>query len=424
MANEPAEQNETGVRSARTVREPVGAALLAVAAGRVVGRPAVSPARARQVRWVAGEYARALEHPDHPLNEEATAGELFARAAVDAYLRLAAAGELRVRRAAAPARASGNSEQTRLEVLRLLATACDIPHPAAGLPPQPDTPRHTPVPGRPRALLRTQLTHLADTPGATPGRIRMLAIGAVVCDTGIRAGEMCALTVDDLSPHLEEIRVVRRPQGRTRAEAYTELLPLSSLSRDALRAWLPERHRLLTRIGGTATALWVSLHANHHHGRPVPEGTPLMPRGLARAWTRAVTETNLDMAGHPSWEPLPTRMEQLRRGVTPTPAPAPMRPDAAKATRLLTDMAVHARALTALQRGTEENTTAEHRARTTLRQAVRDAWAEGIPQTTQLTTLTETGPTDTASLATAGWEPTLLTAIQRAHSRSPLPGTG
>jgi hypothetical protein len=42
---------------------------------------------------------------------------------------------------------------------------------------------------------------------------------------------------------------------------------------------------------------------------------PLMPRGLARAYTRAVVELNVELAGEPGWEPLPTRLEQLRRGV-------------------------------------------------------------------------------------------------------------
>jgi hypothetical protein len=51
-----------------------------------------------------------------------------------------------------------------------------------------------------------------------------------------------------------------------------------------------------------------------------------MPRGLARAWTRAVVDTNIEMAGEPSWEPLPTRMEQLRRAVMPKAAPSCPRP--------------------------------------------------------------------------------------------------
>ncbi|WP_371594530.1 hypothetical protein [Streptomyces virginiae] len=179
----------------------------------------------------------------------------------------------------------------------------------------------------------------------------MLAVGAVVSDTGIRAGEMCVRTIEDLSPTLEELRAVRRPQGRSESEAFTELLALSGLSRAALKRWLPERQQLLERVGGTATALWVSLHGNHHDGQAVPAGTtPLMPRGLARAWTRAVVETNVAMAGQPSWEPLPTRMEQLRRGVKPSAVRAPMMPDAEKAAVLLDDVAARGRTLAELRR--------------------------------------------------------------------------
>ncbi|MFD6916560.1 hypothetical protein [Streptomyces virginiae] len=216
----------------------------------------------------------------------------------------------------------------------------------------------------------------------------MLAVGAVVSDTGIRAGEMCARTIEDLSPTLEELRAVRRPQGRSESEAFTELLALSGLSRAALKRWLPERQQLLERVGGTATALWVSLHGNHHDGQAVPAGTtPLMPRGLARAWTRAVVETNVAIAGQPSWEPLPTRMEQLRRGVKPSAVRAPMMPDAEKAAVLLDDVAARGRTLAELRRAGEEGGTAELQGRIAVRQAVRDAWAEGIEHTVQLSTL-------------------------------------
>ncbi|WP_328753608.1 hypothetical protein OHT57_47130 (plasmid) [Streptomyces sp. NBC_00285] len=389
-----------------------GAELLAAAAAEVNSWPAVSAARARQVTWVVGEYTRALVHAEHPLAAEAGVDEVFTREPVKEYLRLARTGQLRVRRAADPSRGSDNSEQIRLEVLKLLVTACGAED-YAELPPQPDPPRKKPVAKRPRALLRAQLTELADAPDVTASKLRMLAVGAVVSDTGIRAGEMCARQIEDLSPLLEELRVVRRPQGWSESEAYAELLALSGLSRAALKRWLPERQRLLTRVGGTATALWVSLRGNHHGGQHVPEGTPLMPRGLARAWTRAVVDTNIEMAGQPSWEPLPTRMEQLRRGVTPKAAAAPMVPDAEKAAELLDAVDVRGRALAELRRDGEQDSTAELQARVAVRQAVRDAWAEGIEHAVQLSVLAEAGLADDAALAAAGWEPVLLAAIER-----------
>jgi hypothetical protein len=392
-------------------QELTGAELLAAAAAEVNSWPAVSAARARQVTWVVGEYTRALVHAEHPLAAEAGVDEVFTREPVNEYLRLARTGQLRVRRAADPSRGSDNSEQIRLEVLKLLVTACGAED-YADLPPQPDPPRKKPVAKRPRSLLRTQLTELADQ-GGTPSQMRMLAVGAVVTDTGIRSGEMCARTIEDLSPSLEELRVVRRPQGWSESEAYAELLALSGLSRAALKRWLPERLRLLERVGGTATALWVSLRGNHHGGQHVPEGTPLMPRGLARAWTRAVTDTNIEMGGQPSWEPLPTRMEQLRRGVQPKAVAAPIHPDAEKAAELLDAVDVRGRALAELRRDGEQDSTAELQARVAVRQAVRDAWAEGIEHAVQLSVLAEAGLADDAALAAAGWEPVLLAAIER-----------
>ncbi|WP_369383235.1 hypothetical protein [Streptomyces sp. cg36] len=338
--------------------------------------------------------------------------DLFTRGPVTTFLQLARTGELRARTVADPARRSDHSEQTRLEVLRLLVTACGAED-YADLPPQINPQSKPVVATRPRTLFRSQLTTLADQAGAPRGRVRMLAMGAVVCDTGLRAGELCARTVEDLAPTLEELRVVRRPQGWSESEAYTELLPLSGLSRAALRRWLPERHDLLTAVGGTATALWVSLKPNHHGGRAVPAGTPLEPRGLAREWTRAVDDTNGQLAGEPSWEPLPRRMEQLRRGVTPKGTAAPMQADAERAAVLLDAVAARARALAALHREGETDSTAGLQARIEVRQAVREAWAEGIEHAVQLSVLAEAGLPDTASLAAAGWEPVLLAAIER-----------
>ncbi|MYW08548.1 hypothetical protein GT034_09345 [Streptomyces sp. SID2563] len=316
------------------------AELFAAAAAEVTSWPSVSAARARQVKWVANEYTRALSHAEHPLAADAGIRQVFTADPVGAYLRLARTGQLRVRKAADPAKGADHSEQIRLEVLKLLVTACGAED-FAELPPQPDPPRKAPVAKRPRSLLRSQLTELADSPDAATSQLRMLAIGAVVSDTEVRAGEMCARTIEDLSPTLEDLRVVRRPQGWSKAETFTELLTLSGLSRAALKRWLPERLRLLKRIGGTATALWVSLHGNHQDGQPVPAGTPLMPRSLARA----VVDTNIEMTGQPSWEPLPTRMEQLRRGVKPTAVRAPAAPDAEKAAVLLDAVAARGRAL-------------------------------------------------------------------------------
>lgn len=389
-----------------------GPELLQAAAAAVCARPQVSASRARQVRWVAREYARALELADHP--RDAEADELFAGAPVAAYLELARQGRLRVRQVAVPDRGSVAAEYVRLQVLEQLAAAAGV---RPELPPLPEVPAAAPVPARPRSLLRQSLEQLADRPGATAGQVRMLAIGATVADTGARAGELCAVHLADLAPMLEDVRLWRRPQGRR--PPHVEVVALSALSRAALQRWLHARHELLVPVGGTATALWVSLHPNHRGDQPVPAGTPLQPRGLARAWTRAVVEVDMQLAGEPGWEPLPTRMEQLRRGVEPRAQAAPQQPDVEQAADLLDVVAAAGCDLAAARAEDGEGSTAELAARVTARTACREAWAAGIEHQVQLGALTEAGLHGTAALAAAGWEPALLHALDRAagHGR-------
>jgi integrase len=392
----------------RTLKGPD---LLHAAAAEVCSwQEGISAARGRQVRWVAGEYGRALTHPDHPLDTDAEAGELFRRPPVDAYLNLAARGVLRVRRSV-KAGSGDNSRQTRVEVLALLAKAAGA---YADLPPQPDPARKQPVAKRARSLLRTSLEEIAAREDALPGQIRMLAIGATAVDTGARSGELCACRIDDLAPTLEQIRIVRRPQGWDKTEFYVELIALSGLSRAALRRWLVERQVVVERVQGASTALWVALRANHRGDHPVPPGTPLEPRGLFRVWNRAVDQTNEQMVGEPSWTPLPTRMEQLRRGVIPKASPAPRQPDAEQAVILLDDIAECGRVLAQVRRSGEPDSTAELEARLACRKAAQAAWAEGIEHVVQLSALAEAGLTDIEDLTAAGWEPALLAAIDRA----------
>ena len=97
-----------------------GPELLNAAAAEVTSWPSVSASRARQVKWVVGEYTRALAHAEHPLADDADVRRVFTAGPVGAYLRLACTGELRKRTAADPAKGSDHSEQIRLEVLRLL----------------------------------------------------------------------------------------------------------------------------------------------------------------------------------------------------------------------------------------------------------------------------------------------------------------
>ena len=309
------------------MESPTPASLLArvdAAADRVCERDSTSASRARQVRWVVGELRRALEHP--ALGElQPDVPSLFTAAALDQYLTLARDGELRIApyRNTAPSPAS---ERVRLDCLGLLAAELGTPMPAVTRPAFPGL--REPIATPQQRTMWDRLETLASRPWSAQGRVRLLAMMGVVLDTGARAGELCTMRVDDLAPDLSTLRFDRRPQARRVSEPTPERLPLSGATRVAMRRWLDERHEIVSRLeGAPVNTLWVSVRGNHVDrpdgtSLPRPAGMPLQPRGLRRAYERAVNELNTDLAGTPGWTPLPSRLEQLRRGV-PVPEAGP-----------------------------------------------------------------------------------------------------
>jgi hypothetical protein len=288
---------------------------------RVIAEREVSKARARQLRWVAGELALVRNHEDFPFRDAATAAALLQPGSISAYLDLAARGELRRRAKAGDARATNASMRIRADCLKILGEHGGILVAVADRPGLPEL-RET-VDGPSRSQLRDYLARRAETVGAPAGRVRLFALIGVELDTGARVGELAALTLADLEEDLSAVRVVRRPQARTVSEAVEDEVPLSDGTRAALKAWLEVRETLVQPLHGTAKALWVSVSPNHAgrlnvEGEAVrrPPGMPLMPRGMQRAYTRAVVEANMALAGSPGWIPLPSRFEQLRRAVT------------------------------------------------------------------------------------------------------------
>jgi integrase len=286
---------------------------------RVVAERDLSPSRVRQLRWVAGELGVALEHPDFPPVRSLSG--FLREDRIESYLELAEGGQLRRRAASGRGTASTASMRVRRDCLRLLAGAAGI---RVSIPDRFAAPElKATVPAarqrRWRGLLATQVERVQ----APAGRLRMLAILGVVLDTGARAGELTALTLDDLPEDLSTLRIERRPQARSASPTQVEDVPLSGPTRAALRRWLPVRAELVAALRGSTRALWVSLRPNHAglpgsdgDAVPRPPGIPLQARGLARAYTRAVDEANLLLADTPGWSPLPRRLEQLRRAVT------------------------------------------------------------------------------------------------------------
>ena len=392
----------------------------------------VSDSRRRQIWWVVGELARALRHPAFPQSADDRAAGLFALERTTAYLALAAAGELRVRPAKDPTKESVRSTLVRREVLGLLARVDGI---HLELPPAPvRPPLRAAVESRPRSVLHQTLVDLQqrELDGNSVARLRMLAIGGMVIDTGTRAGELTGQTLNDLSPGLDCTRIRRRPQGGVGpGPAAVDLVTVSPQTTAALVAWLsartgiiaPHRSSGLSPIQGGAWALWVSIRSNHGHrkadGRTVarPAGTPLQPHGLALAYSSAVTATNILTAGEPGWTPLPGRMEQLRRGVVPRLDPlsdtAPLSPDADRTPVLLGRLESAGRRLAAL----DPDRLARRPGRLAgaqVRERQHEAWAEGVEHGLLLAALARGGVRGSV-LAEAGWNPALLEALDLAH---------
>lgn len=398
---------------------------------------APSEARERQIRAHARELVRALQHADHPLDVDADLADVFDRDALTAYERLALAGELRDRGAKRPTSEATANVRSGVMVLLQRELGLEVFH----LRQQEEQPRKEPVDVDRRERMRTSLQTVADYIGRRthwtaegglltrgyPRWVRMLAMASVTLDTGSRVGELCALRLEDLSPALTEVRIVRRPQNaRPDDPVSVEVYPLRRATRAALTRWFLVRRLLMADVTGSADAVWVSVRGNHGGNADEesgpdyrPAGTTLQARGAQRAYAAAVAKVNAELGGTEGWSPLPERMEQLRRGVAaPELHLVPPRPDAEKAAALMRQLENAGRQLAALP-DARSTATAGRAARDGAREALREAWRLGIEHQVQLDVLSASGllAYDTPR---AGWEPELLRALDRAARLAPL----
>lgn len=334
------ERQQDGSRVAHAAVGQVEAAV-----ERLCLRESTSAARARQLRWVAKELRIVSAHPDfRPGAPVRAASDLLSPQALTSYLRLAQEGELRQRpTSTGDGTSSASSMRIREDCLRLICQELTLPlliNERAPLP----APREV-VSGPTRSQLRAYLAERARNPPEQAGRIRLLAIIGTVLDTGARVGELCAMRVEDLDLNPEQsghagqsghasqsgagpvLTVVRHPQARSVSEPVSERIILSSGTAAALRHWLLTRDQILTPLQIGVKTLWVSVAGNHAglpaadgHSIRRPAGMPLRPRGLQRAYTRAIVELNTELVGSPGWSPLPYRLEQLRRAVEVDPS--------------------------------------------------------------------------------------------------------
>ncbi|MEU1078508.1 hypothetical protein ABZ404_38615 [Streptomyces sp. NPDC005878] len=337
------------------------------------GEGGVQPVRRRQLRMVADMWGRALEKDDgFSASARSDARRLFTRPALESFWRLVLAGDLRAR----PAEEGKPRTLASLRIVRdclgLLADEI-IPGRPVWLPRVPQQePKATVAPRAVRSLYRAVVDLAAGGPLERSGtglryedRVRLLAMVSVVLDVAPRAGELSAQTLADLVEVEGGAYIgVRRRQQRAapnRAEeiaalaevhpatveallwgathqmseatrqrvlaAIRELEPapevewyvLHERTQVALRQWLSVRETLVAPLQGARDALWVTLKATHLG----PAGLPLGSTGVSQAYARGVTALNVLMAGSYGWEPLPRRLEQLRRSLAVVPVELP-----------------------------------------------------------------------------------------------------
>ncbi|HEY5834957.1 hypothetical protein [Streptomyces sp.] len=280
----------------------------------------VSASRARQLRMVVGMWSRALEMwPAGRRRPAGSAAGMFAEPTLRAFWDLAAAGRLR-------AREEDIGRELPVATLRIVRDCLGIlagevvPGREVWLPVvERQDLKSAVAPGQLRVLYRRLVDMAGQGPLERDGtllsaedRTRLLAIVAVVLDTGARSGELAAQRVGDLDEDLLELRSVRRPQNSVQLPVQEAVWPLQPGTAVAVRRWLVVRDGLISHLEGTQSALWVSLQANQWQPEP---GFALRAQGIRQAYARGVAALNWVMAGETGWEPLPGVLERLTRTV-------------------------------------------------------------------------------------------------------------
>ncbi|MDG4858278.1 hypothetical protein P8605_08960 [Streptomyces sp. T-3] len=336
----------------------------------------VSQVRARQLWMVVGMWDRAMNREAMPGRARRAAPALFTRAALQAFWELAQSGELRALKPG-----HGQDPELPTATLRIVRDCLGIMASLVlpkGRPVQlPSVQQPEPKSTVRAESLGTLYARLADMAAKGPlerdgtalsyeDRTRLLAMVSIVLDAAPRSGELAALRLADLAAGERAVGLRRRQQKAppNRAEeiaalaevdpssvravlwgrrnqvseatfqrivaAHDQLEPLPEIewyalrqgTRVAVRRWLEVREELVAPLTGGRSALWVTLVPT----KAGPPGITLRPQGLTQAFARGMTSLNWLMAGQFGWEPMPIRMEQLRRAVEVTPTSSPRAP--------------------------------------------------------------------------------------------------
>jgi hypothetical protein len=324
---------------------------------------------------VVGMWDRALERGQFPEQAHRTAAQLFTTPVLHRFWELAQAGKLRKlapERGRHPELPLATLRITR-DCLKILSVLVSPVHTKVWLPSVPQTELKAPVRSEALGMVYRRLADLAATgPLERDGtalsyedRTRLLAMVSIILDTAPRSGELAALRLTDLAPGEQAVGLRRRQQKAppNRAEEIAELaeidpssvravlwgqrqqvseatyqriltaqnsmapLPevewyaLEDRTQVAVRRWLKVREQLIDSgpMQGGRSGLWVTLVPT----KAGPPGITLRPQGLTQAIARGMSALNWLMAGVHGWEPMPARMEQLRRAVTAEPVRPP-----------------------------------------------------------------------------------------------------
>ncbi|MFF1733730.1 hypothetical protein [Streptomyces sp. NPDC058247] len=402
---------------------------------KVLGDPDMTKSVERHVRWVEGTLKRALKREDFRTLYGKSMRDLLGPGAT-ALCEMTDNGELRVKELTTPPKHVTASQRRRSSILRRLASAAGVPSGAISYPKP--TPKPT-VPAWARSELHNRIRHEVDRKPSAPGRARLLVIVSLVLDTAARTGELCSLGIVDLAPDLSWVKIIRNPQAVGGDLHITEVWPVSPITQAALANWLPVRGLLVEGLRpGAAGALLVVLHGNRvFHGQGAyKRGRPLRVHGLIDSYQTHAKELKAEVTnrGGSGWE-LPQNLEQLRRGVqerrasydtdrragakTPQWGPAvvlnPLLPEELEKKKTAAAFGKVAQAVDAFHQARDaagdETDPQVLRARRTLREATRLAWARSDHATTLK--LLQQAKLANDDLPAAGYNELLLDALER-----------
>ncbi|MFJ8301287.1 hypothetical protein ACIQ9R_36050 [Streptomyces sp. NPDC094447] len=301
------------------------------AMGRVVDAlcrdPDIGQSRQKQLRALLGAYERAFALGGLPPDAYDDLPSLLAYDTTRDFFDLAVKGLVRGDGKTGESE-SDSALRARGRCLELIAAKAGVA--PFELPPMPPTPALAPVVTAPvRHLLLRHFQTQVDRQVTEPFRVRFLAMYGVVLDTASSSGALAAQHMAHLAADLSTLRVHRPRQGRTPSPPPEEW-PLSTPTRQALAAYLQLRTTLVEPLENPVHHLWVTLEHNHigyrEDGTAIqePPGVTLRKGGIQRVFARAAELLNDEMeelnrkrgAGRPpEWQPMPTRLEPLRRAV-------------------------------------------------------------------------------------------------------------